>query len=141
MKRLILLSFVLFVSAKSWGTMGTLPDYKDKLWRSSVNCENIGWTQFSSAPIVIHQVDITSPSYSNSSVTVGRSTRESFLAQISTVAGPITAFAPTYKTPHWLDAYSSSYSYVNRFGSACSTIWWDWLDGIFANPTPADSDY
>lgn len=145
MKRLLVLGLMVagLGVMKSWaeGGRGSLPEYAFKLQRSSASCGVSGWVQFSSGPVVFHQIDISSPSYAYSSITLGRSTRESFLAEISTIVGPINALASTYTSPHWVDVIASSYSYVFRSGTACTTIYWDWYDGIFANPTPADSGY
>lgn len=133
-KKVLLVGSLLLCASKSWAAWGTLPDYKNKLWRSSQTCAGIGSTFFSSGSIVIHQVNVAS-------ATLNSSAASFFVVQVTTsdyvgvgVSTPIRVATNVNGTgvplgwPMPYDIYSDSYTFVNKQGIACTEILWDWLD-------------
>lgn len=138
MKRIVLLfSFVLLPCLVHAG-MGTQPDYDEKVWKSSfTGAGQLFNSEFASAPIVINQIKISSPTVNVGGpnyVRVMVSTVSTYGTWVSTLCGRVTNSAGNAgEDGRWnvesnIKQSTSTYSFLDKRGAAEVFILWDWLD-------------
>lgn len=141
-KALILSAFMLCACDSAFAAFGTQPDYKVKLWKSSATCAATGQVNWSSGPIIIHQVNVSSPTLNQSGASflmIMTSTSNYVENNVSTKAVISTNINGTGIPSGWyipFDIFSGSYTFLNKQGIACTEILYDWQDAMFANPSP-----
>ena len=148
MKKVLLACLFTFPSLAFAGK-GSTADYDEKLWHSSCTQQgDLVNSPFSSGPIVIHSLIVTTPTINNngnSYVRIMVSTVSTYGSWVSTLAAmgcnsSVVSPMPAGHSTTWdVDTYikqsTSTYSFIDKRGLSDVHIIWDWLDSYLANPT------
>ncbi len=120
----------MFASGEAYARPRTI----DQVWKSSTIAGNeVVNTSFATAPVVIHNIIIASPTVNQngeSYVAILNSTSSVYIGQGSTVAMVATNSTPAMPLPPGtsvdFENKASSFTFINKVGGATIVIEWDW---------------
>lgn len=143
MKKLSVLAFLILSSIPVYAAR---MEAQFRVWKSSyIDGNNELDTMLTSAPVLIHAIDISSPTFGNggnSYVAMWQSTSEFMTTGISTrifVATDISSINQPF-SPRTFDFQLSSHVFISKQGNSKIIIIWDWLNGGPTYKTPYDGN-